>query len=102
LWLHDAVGGDGAAFLAGRFARLRHPARSRDADGCDALLFTISSAALACPAVHLLAEATSAASWRQLVVWLAGFGLLFVGLPFLLLGIPAARPAGPSPRSSLT
>jgi hypothetical protein len=58
-------------------------------------LFAVSAVVLAALAVHGLAEATAEATWRHLTVWLAGFGLLFVGLPFLLLGIVPAKPAGP-------
>jgi len=58
-------------------------------------LFAVSAVALAALAAHGLAEATAETTWRHLTVWLAGFGLLFVGLPFLVLGIAPAKPAGP-------
>ena len=58
-------------------------------------LFAVSAVVLAALAAHLLAEATATAAWRHCVVWIAGFGLLFVGLPFVLLGVAPARPAGP-------
>ncbi|HEX5066206.1 MAG TPA: hypothetical protein VFY49_08840 [Myxococcota bacterium] len=58
-------------------------------------LFAVSAVVLAALAAHGLAVATAESSWRHLTVWLAGFGLLFVGLPFLLLGIVPAKPAGP-------
>ena len=58
-------------------------------------LFAVSAVVLAALAVHGLAQATHEATWRHLMVWIVGFGLLFVGLPFLWLGIAPARPAGP-------
>jgi len=58
-------------------------------------LFAVSAVVLAALGTHLLAQATTEGTWRHLMVWLVGLGLLFVGLPFLWIGIAPARPAGP-------
>ena len=58
-------------------------------------LFAVPALVLAVLAAHGLAQATAETTWRHLTVWIAGFGLLFVGLPFLWIGIAPARPAGP-------
>jgi hypothetical protein len=58
-------------------------------------LFSITTVCLAALASHLLAVVLSDTSFRHVAVWLIGFQLLFVGVPFLAIGIESANDAGP-------
>jgi len=58
-------------------------------------LFSITGLFLASLSAHLLATSLSETTFRHVVVWLAGFNLLFVGLPLLAVGFVPALAAGP-------
>lgn len=58
-------------------------------------LFAITACCVSLLAGHLLVTGFEAATRAQLAVWLIGFQILFVGLPFLVLGIVQPRDAGP-------
>jgi hypothetical protein len=58
-------------------------------------LFAVTALPLAALSAHLLAAGLSASTYRQLATGLIGFQLLFVAIPFLVMGIAVAREAGP-------
>jgi len=58
-------------------------------------LFCLTWFMLALLAGHLLAVELDAEPFRHVVTWLIGFQLLFVGIPFLAIGVGVSRPAGP-------
>jgi hypothetical protein len=58
-------------------------------------LFSLTALFVASLAAHLLATSLPEVELRHALVWLAGFNLLFVGIPLLLLGFAPLRNAGP-------
>jgi len=58
-------------------------------------LFAISVLCLSALAAHLLAAGLSEPAFRHVAVWCIGFQLLFVSVPFLVMGLGVARDAGP-------
>jgi len=58
-------------------------------------LFCLTGLVLALLAGHLLAVGLDAERFRHVVTWLIGFQLLFVGIPFLAIGVGVTRPVGP-------
>jgi hypothetical protein len=58
-------------------------------------LFAITAFFLAALSAHLLHAALRDPTYAQVVVWIVGFSLLFVGIPFLLMGVATPADAGP-------
>jgi hypothetical protein len=63
-------------------------------------LFSLTALLLSLLAAHLLSTWLRADALRQLLPWLVGFQLLFVTLPFLLLGVVEGRGEGPFRRGA--
>lgn len=58
-------------------------------------LFSVPAFCASLLAAHWLSRGLETPAWRHTSVWIVGFQLVFVGLPFLLLGIVELRDAGP-------
>ena len=58
-------------------------------------LFALTALFAGLLAAHVLAQEASDALWQDLVPWLCGFGLCFVGLPLLAMDWIGPLPAGP-------
>jgi hypothetical protein len=58
-------------------------------------LFAITAFFLAALSAHMLCTALRDPTYAQVVIWLVGFSLLFVGIPLLLMGATAPGGAGP-------
>jgi hypothetical protein len=58
-------------------------------------LFAVTALFLGALSAHLLRGALRDPTYAQVVVWIVGFSLLFVGIPFLLMGVATPGEAGP-------
>jgi len=58
-------------------------------------LFAITAFFLAALSAHVLHAALRDPAYLQVVIWIVGFSLLFVGIPFLLIGAATPVSAGP-------
>jgi hypothetical protein len=58
-------------------------------------LFAITALFLAALSAHVLRAALRDPTYAQVVLWIVGFSLLFVGIPFLLMGVATPVGAGP-------
>jgi len=58
-------------------------------------LFAITAFFFAALSAHVLSTSLRDPVYAQVVVWIVGFSLLFVGIPFLAMGIAPAVGAGP-------